>query len=99
MASLPLPGVEHRAPFPDSTPAAPTRSGRSSSAPPNDPGPDWFLADTRLGSTARSSAAVLVKHRAWYTPVCYPGDRILSGEGGRSRGHVRHRLRPLEGAG
>jgi hypothetical protein len=80
-------------------PAAPARSGRSSSALPSDPGLDSLLADPRLGSTAKAIALVLVKNWAWYKPSCYPSDKTIARKVGKSPGHVQRCLRQLEAAG
>src|SRR5262245_42991656 len=80
-------------------PAASPRLGRGRAALPNDPGLDELLADSRIGSTAKTIAVALVKHWAWYKTSCYPSDKTIAATVGKSPGHVQRCLRQLEAAG
>src|SRR5262249_20147595 len=79
--------------------AASSRTGRSVSALPNDPGIDALLADTRIGSTAKAVALALVRNWAWYKCWCFPSDRTIAAKVGKSPGHVQRCLKQLEDAG
>src|SRR3954453_2999345 len=80
-------------------PPAPTRTGRSGIAPPNDPGLDEILADPTLSSTAKAIIIVMVKNWAWSKDHCWPCDKTLAAKVGKSVGQVQRCLQELEQAG